>query len=81
MTTRRDYGLAGPETKRAWERGLVSAEWYKRPVPRARINELMRRSDFPALWHVLLWLALIVLFGVAAMLSRDGWWAAPAFMA
>ena len=81
MTTRRDYGLAGPETKRARERGLVSAEWYKRPVPRARMNELMRRSDFPALWHILLWVALIVLFGVAAMLSRGAWWAAPAFMA
>ena len=81
MTAGRDYGLAGPETRRAWARGLVLAEWYRPPVPRARMKRLMRRSDVPALWHVLLWFALIVLFGVLAHLSRDSWWAAPAFMA
>ena len=28
MTARRDYSLNGNETKNAFERGLVSAEWY-----------------------------------------------------
>ncbi len=81
MTVRRDYSLNGPETKNARERGLVSAEWHKSPVPRARMKELMRRSDFPALWHVLLWFALIALFGVLAWLSWGTWWAVPTFFA
>ncbi len=81
MTARRDYSLNGPEPKRAWERGLVSADWHKYPVPRARMKELMRRSHFPGLWHLLLWFALIALFGVLAFLSWGTWWAVPAFIA
>ena len=46
MAATRDYSLNGAETKRAWERGLVSAEWYKTPVPRERMKALMKRSDF-----------------------------------
>ena len=81
MTQRRDYSLNGPETKHAWENGLVSADWYKSQVPRERMKELMQRSNFPAAWHVLLWFALIGLFGVLAFLSWGTWWAVPAFIA
>ena len=63
MVERRDYSLAGAETKRAFERGLVSGEWYKPEISRARMKELMRRSDFPALWHLLLWLGLVAGLG------------------
>jgi len=80
MIARRDYSLNGAETKHAWERGLVSAEWYKPPVPRARMKELMQRSDFPAAWHVLLWLALIALFGTLALATWGTWWAVPTFL-
>ena len=81
MTTRRDYSLYGPETKRAFERGLVSAEWYKPPIPRRRMKELMRRSNFPALWHLLLWFALIGGFGALTLLSWGTWWVVPAYIA
>ena len=81
MTERRDYSLNGAETQRARERGLVSADWYKCEVPRARMKELMRRGNFPALWHLLLWAALIIALGVLAFLAWGTWWAAPAFFA
>lgn len=80
MTTRRDYSLNGPETKRAFERGLVSAEWYKPPVPRERMKAFMRRSDFPALWHLLLWFALIAGLGVLTFLTWGTWWAVPVYL-
>lgn len=74
MTTRRDYSLTGPETKRAFERGLVSAEWYQCAVPRKRMKELMRRSDTPALQWTVLWFALIFATGTLAVLTWGSWW-------
>ena len=79
MTTTRDYSIDGPETKRAFEKGLVSAEWYKPPISRQRMKELMKRSDFPALWHAILWFSLIAASGVVAYLVWPTWWAVPAF--
>ena len=43
------------------------------------LEELTRRSDFPALWHVLGWLALIAASGTIAYLLWPTWWAVPAF--
>src|SRR6187402_1179908 len=37
---RRDYSLIGPETRRAAERGLASADWYTHPIPRKQMKEL-----------------------------------------
>ncbi len=79
MATTRDYSIDGAETKRAHELGLVSAEWYKPPIPRERLKELTKRSDFPALWHILLWFSLIAGSGVVAYLVWPSWWAVPAF--
>ena len=79
MASNRDYSLNGAETKRAWERGLISAEWHKTQVPRERMKALMKRSNFPALWHVLLWFALIAASGAVAYLVWPTWWAVPAF--
>jgi fatty acid desaturase len=72
--TRRDYSLTGPENARAVAAGLADAEWYRCPVPRARLKELMRRSDGPATRDTLLWIALLVASGgLAAWL-----WPSPA---
>ena len=43
--TPRDYSLIGRDSKLAEELGLVSAEWYKAPIARKRLKELMQRSD------------------------------------
>ncbi len=81
MVERRDYSLNGAETKHAWDNGLVSANWYKCEIPRDQMKELMRRSDFPALWHLLLWLGLIALFGATALATWGTWWAVLPFLA
>src|SRR4051812_17061932 len=39
----RDYSLVGLDTKKAEERGLATAEWYRTPIPRKRLKELMQR--------------------------------------
>ena len=79
MSEAKDYSLKGAATRRAFARGLVSAGWYKPSVPRERLKALTRRSDFPALWHVLSWFALVAAAGAVAYLVWPTWWAAPAF--
>lgn len=60
---RRDYRLLGPEGAVADAEGLVGATSYKAPVSRARMKELMRRSNGPAIRDTLVWFALLALFG------------------
>ena len=62
-TEGRDYGLLGPEGAVARAAGLAGGQWYKPPIERARMKELMKRRDGPAIRYTLLWLALLVLFG------------------
>ena len=42
------YSLAGPENRAAVDAGLANGAWYRSPIPRKRMKELMRRSDMPA---------------------------------
>jgi fatty acid desaturase len=76
---RRNYSLLGPEGGRARERGLTNATWYRTPVERKRLKQLMQRSDGPAIRHTLLWLGLIVAFGIAGVLTWRSWWSIPIF--
>ncbi len=80
-TNRRDYSLVGRESQAAVERGLAGAEWYACPIPRARLKELMRRRDGPALRTTLLWFALLGLTGTLGYLAWGTIWAVPAFAA
>ena len=43
------YSLAGPENQAAVDAGLAGADWFRSEVPRKRMKELMRRSDYPAI--------------------------------
>jgi hypothetical protein len=45
QAVRRDYSLVGRDAKLAVEKGLATAEWYRSPVPRQRLKELMQRRD------------------------------------
>jgi len=76
----RNYSLAGPENEAAREKGLASAPWYASPIPRARLKELMRRTDQPALGHILLWFTLILASGTVACLTWGTWWCVPALL-
>ncbi len=78
-----DYKLIGGWGERAAAAGLVNATWYKCPVPRATMKELMKRDDAHALRDTALWFSLVIASGalfVATWLAQgagSGWtWAA-----
>jgi fatty acid desaturase len=79
LTASRDYSLVGTEKAHATERGLSSAEWYRSPVPRTLMRELMRRSDRRALVDTFVWLGLLIGSGWLAHVAWGSWWAVPAF--
>ena len=56
----RDYSLVGPDSRRAVEIGLASAEWYHSEVPRSVMKDLMKRTDGPAIRDTILWFALLI---------------------
>ena len=68
-----DYSLTGVENDRATTAGLASAEWYKTPIDRKLLKQLMKRSDGPALRNVGLWLALLVLTSAGAIALWGTW--------
>ena len=59
------YSLAGPENQAAVEAGLAGGDWFRSAVPRKRMKELMRRSDYPAIRDTIIWLGLMALFARA----------------
>ena len=75
------YSLAGPENRAAAAAGRVSADWFRSDVPRKRMKELMRRSDYPAIRDTAIWLGLILLFGGLAIAFWGTWWDLPFFLA
>ena len=76
----RDYSLLGNDGKLAVERGLSQVEWYRSPVARKRMKELMRRRNGPAIRDTILWIGLMVATaGIAAVLFPS-WWSVPFFL-
>ena len=64
--------------------GLAGGAWFRSAVPRKRMKELMRRSDYPAVRDTVIWLGLILLFGglgTTFWLVWHSWWAVPFFLA
>jgi len=79
--TWRDYSLIGPESKKAEELGLVSAQWYHCPIPRKRLKELMQRSDGAAIRDTIIWFAAFLATGGLAVWLWPSWWSLPFFLA
>src|SRR5689334_25352230 len=78
------YSLTGPENQAAVNAGLAGGAWFRSAVPRKRMKELMRRSDYPAVRDTAIWLGLILLFGALGTtfwLVWHSWWAVPFFLA
>jgi fatty acid desaturase len=76
----RDYSLTGPLNTRAQEIGLANAEWYRTPIPRAQMKELMKRTDGPATRDTLLWIGLLMVTGGLGALFWGSWLAVPFFL-
>lgn len=77
----RDYSLTGRDAEHAETHRLASAEWYRAPIPRKRLKELMQRSNGPAIRDTLIWFAAFALFGGLAVHFWPTWWALPFFLA
>lgn len=77
----RDYSLLGRDAKRAKEQGLANAQWYQAPIPRARLKELMKRSDGPAIRDTLIWIASFIITASFAIYFFPSWWSLPFFLA
>lgn len=78
---RRDYSLIGRDGQLAVEKGLAGADWYRSPIPRKRLKELMQRRDGPAIRDTLIWFAALGLTGGLAWHFWGSWWAVPFFAA
>ena len=69
----RDYSLIGPESERALQMGLADAEWYRSPIPREKMRELLVRKDGPAMRDTFLWFGLILGSGYLVFLWWGSW--------
>jgi len=79
--TKRDYSLLGPDSERAVETGLATAEWYHTDIPRKEMKALMQRSDQPAIRDaIILFGSMIVLAGIGIALWPS-WSSAPFWLA
>lgn len=81
-TKREAYRLIDGAGERARAAGLVNADWYRCPVPRPVMKQLMQRNDARAILDTLIWYAVIVASGVLAWYAwhRHSPWAIPAFL-
>ncbi|MGH7117704.1 MAG: fatty acid desaturase family protein [Acetobacteraceae bacterium] len=79
-SVKRDYSLDGPENAKAVASGLANAEWYKCAIPRARMKELVKRSDGPATRDTILWIALLITTGGLGAWFWGSWIAVPFFI-
>jgi fatty acid desaturase len=77
----RDYSMLGRDAKRAGEIGLTNAQWYAAPIPRARLKELMKRSDGPAIRDTVIWFAGFIVTAGFAIYFYPGLWSIPFFLA
>ncbi|HWJ75658.1 MAG TPA: fatty acid desaturase family protein [Kaistia sp.] len=77
---KRDYSLVGFETQRAIERGLATAKWYRCPIGRKELKELMRRSDGPALRDTAIWFGALALSGFGGWYFWGSWASVPFFL-
>ena len=70
-----DYSLIGKDSALAVERGLANAEWYRTPIPKEKMRQLLERRDGPAIRDTLLWFALLFFFGAWGYATWGSWWA------
>ncbi len=80
QTKERDYSLVGKEAQHAITSGLADAQWYQTPIPRAQMNELLIRKDWPAIRDTVIWLMLISGSGYLFYIWWGTWLAVPAYI-
>jgi fatty acid desaturase len=59
----------------------VSRDWFSCSLDRRELKRLIKRSDWPALGHFALWIALLAVAGGTALFTWGTVWCVPAFAA
>ena len=70
-----DYNLIGEHAQLAVQRGLADARWYASPIPKDKLRELLQRRNGPAVRDTLIWLALLIGFGLTGIALWGTAWA------
>ena len=78
---REDYSLGGKNAELAVSHGLAEATWYRSPIPRETMRELLVRRDGPAVRDTLLWFFLLAVSGYGGYQLWGGAWAILPFAA
>jgi fatty acid desaturase len=78
--TKRDYSLTGADAEAAVQLGLASGTWYKCPISRKDMKELMRRKDGPALRDTAIWFLSLAISGGLAWSFWGSWACVPFFI-
>jgi fatty acid desaturase len=79
MFTTDDYSLTSNQTQRAIDDGLTTGDWYRTPVPRKRMKELMQRDDAPAIRDTIIWITALLVSGGLGVATWGTWLAWPSF--
>ena len=69
------YVLSKESSERALAKGLAEANWYRTPVPKTTLRQLLERRDGPAIRDTVVWFTLIFAAGYWAYSWRGRWWA------
>lgn len=79
MAASSEYVVNEANVRRAKSLGLVDADWYLSPVPRARMQHFVSRRDLPAIRDTFLWLGLLGASGSIGFLLWGSVWAVIPF--
>ena len=77
--TENRYVLSRESSERALAKGLAEATWYKTPVAKTEIRNLLERRDGPAIRDTLLWFAMVFATAYWAFRWWGTWWAIVPF--
>jgi len=77
----RDYNLIGAESQLSIDTGLADAQWYQSPIDKKKLQELLKRNDWPAVRDSLIWFGLIFFSGYLVTFFWGSWLAVVPYIA
>ncbi len=77
----RDYSLCGPDGQKPKDSALAGQSWYRTPIPRDKMQALMRRSDQPAIRDTVILFSAMFAFALIGVSLWPSLWSAPFWLA
>ncbi|MCM8531506.1 MAG: NADH:ubiquinone reductase (Na(+)-transporting) subunit F [Lentisphaeraceae bacterium] len=76
---KKDYSLTGLTGKQALEKGLAEGDWYKCPIAKDEMRQLLTRKDWPGIRDTFIWFSLLITCGIAGYMTWGTLWAVIPF--